>query len=324
MLQATSLPMPNQKMQMFFNRLSKVYKHVSKQARRQGVTCYRVYDHDLPEFPLCLELYEGRLYIAEYLRRHAMSEEEHAQWLQETIDLACEVMQVEKSSVFVKLRQRKAGRQGQYQKYDEAQNEFEVKENGLRFLVNLTDYLDTGIFLDHRATRQMVRQEAEGKRVLNLFAYTGTFSVYAAAGGASIVHTVDMSKTYLAWAERNMRLNGFNDPHKQLFIHADVVQWLQEQRGKEPYDLVVLDPPTFSNSKRMDDYFDVQQHHAALINQCLALMRSGGTLYFSTNYTKFVLGSADIKASQIKDITRQTTPFDFEGKLKRFCFKITS
>ena len=323
MLQATRLHMQNQKMQMFFNRLSKVFKHVSKQARRQGVTCYRVYDHDLPEFPLCLELYEGRLYVAEYLRRHTLSEEEHEQWLQEAIDIACLVLQVDKSGVYVKLRQRKAGRQGQYQKYNEEQNEFEVKESGLRFLVNLTDYLDTGIFLDHRVTRQMVREEAQGKRVLNLFAYTGTFSVYAAAGGASVVHTVDMSKTYLAWAERNMLLNGFTHPQQRSFIHADVLQWLQQQQVKETYDLVVLDPPTFSNSKRMDDFFDVQQHHPALINNCLALMPAGGTLYFSTNYTKFVLGSADINAADIKDITRQTTPFDFEGKLKRFCFKIT-
>ena len=313
--------MDDAKKQMFVNRLTKVYRHTNKLARKQGVSCYRVYDHDLPEFPLCIEFYGDKLYVAEYKRRHGMSEEEHDDWMEGTLNIICELLNVSKENIFLKLRQRKPGRLGQYQKYDEQQHEFEVEENGLRFIVNLSDYLDTGLFLDHRTTRQMVREQSAGKRVLNLFAYTGSFSVYAAAGGAAYVETVDLSKTYLAWAERNLQLNGFNDPLKYPIVHADVLQYLATLKPAS-FDLIVMDPPTFSNSKRMEDFLDIQRDHVRLINQCLQALTPGGTLYFSTNLRTFKLQADQLNSPQIKDITRATTPFDFEGKLFRWCYRV--
>ena len=182
-----------------------------------------------------------------------MTEDEHDMWMEESLGVIMEVLAVEKENIFLKLRQRKPGRLGQYQKYDEVQHEFVVEENGLQFIVNMSDYLDTGLFLDHRVTRQMVKEQSEGKKVLNLFAYTGSFSVYAAAGGAKQIVTVDLSKTYLNWAERNLRQNGFADKKKCQFIHADVVQYLKTIPAAY-FDLIIMDPPTFSNSKRMDDF----------------------------------------------------------------------
>jgi 23S rRNA (cytosine1962-C5)-methyltransferase len=313
----------DEKFTMFRNRLTKVYRHLGKQARRQGVSCYRIYDHDLPEFPLCIELYGEKLYVAEYKRRHGMTEEAHDAWMEQTLEVAGEVLGVDKANVFLKLRQRKPGRLGQYQKFDAVQHEFTVEENGLKFLVNLSDYLDTGLFLDHRITRQQVRGLCEGKKVLNLFAYTGSFSVYAAAGGASEAVTVDLSKTYLNWAERNLALNGYTDPSRYKTVHADVKQYLKTL-APGYFDLIVMDPPTFSNSKRMEDILDIQRDHAELINDCLAALKPDGQIFFSTNFRKFVMEETKINSTQIKDITRATTPFDFDGRLFRYCYLITN
>jgi 23S rRNA (cytosine1962-C5)-methyltransferase len=307
------------KLIMFRNRLAKVWRHLAKQAKRQGISCYRVYDHDLPEFPFCIEFYGDKLYVAEYKRQHRMTEEEHDEWTERSLKVMTEVLGVSKENIFLKLRQRKPGRLGQYQKYDEVQHEFEVTENGLKFMVNLSDYLDTGLFLDHRITRQMVKEQSSGRKVLNLFAYTGSFSVYAAAGAADEVITADLSKTYLNWAERNLQLNGFTDAAKYKFVHADVKQYLKIiPQGY--FDIIIMDPPTFSNSKRMEDILDIQRDHVILINQCIAGLKPGGILYFSTNFRKFELDKEKINASTIKDITKATTPFDFEGKLFRWCF----
>jgi 23S rRNA (cytosine1962-C5)-methyltransferase len=313
--------MNDEKILMFRNRLAKVFRHKGRLAKRLGVSCYRVYDHDLPEFPLCIEFYGNNLYVAEYKRRHGMTEEEHDRWMEQTLLTIAEVLGVATDDIFLRLRQRKTGRLGQYQRLDHAKHEFIVEENGLKFIVNLTDYLDTGLFLDHRVTRQLVREQCAGKRMLNLFAYTGSFSVYAAAGEASEVVTVDLSKTYLQWGERNMELNGFKDEQRYKFLHADVKQYLQTISNGY-FDIIVMDPPTFSNSKRMEDILDVQQDHVTLINQCLDGLAENGILYFSTNYTRFVLDTKKINSKNIKDITKATTPFDFEGKLARYCFLI--
>jgi 23S rRNA (cytosine1962-C5)-methyltransferase len=210
---------------------------------------------------------------------------------------------------------------GQYQNKLYFHNEFVVLENGLSFIVNLSDYLDTGLFPDHRITRQMVRVQSNEKKILNLFAYTGSFSVYAAAGGAAEVVTVDLSKTYLDWAERNMKQNKFTDATAYRFVHADVKQYLKIIT-KEYFDIIVMDPPTFSNSKRMEDFLDIQRDHAELINDCLAALKPGGALYFSTNLRTFILDKEKINSTEIKDITKVTTPFDFEGKLCRYCYYI--
>ncbi|NDC40267.1 MAG: SAM-dependent methyltransferase, partial [Chitinophagia bacterium] len=185
---------------MFSNRLTKVWKHNSKLARRQDIACFRFYDHDLPEFPFAMEWLNGVVHTSEYKRRHGMEDEEHDQWVARCKEVIAAVTEIETSAIFMKERQRKAGRQGQYEKFAEEKTERIVPEGGLSFILNLSDYLDTGLFLDHRITRDMVRQEAAGKRVLNLFCYTGSFSVYAAHGGATEVISVDLSKTYLNWA----------------------------------------------------------------------------------------------------------------------------
>jgi len=314
--------MIEEKKQMFINRLTKVYRHRSKQAKRQNISCYRIYDHDLPEFPFAIDAYEDKLNVSEYKRRHGMGDNEHDEWLDESMEVLSSVTGVPGENIFTRERQRKSGRQGQYQKIDVAKHEFVIEENGLKFKVNLSDYLDTGIFLDHRITREMVKKDAADKKVLNLFCYTGSFSVCAASGGASEVHSVDLSKTYLQWAEENMRLNKFTDSKRYKYIHADVLQYLDEVKPNS-LDLIVLDPPTFSNSKRMKDFLDIQRDHVMLINQCLECLTPQGVLFFSTNYTKFILDTNSIHASSIRDITKQTTPFDFEGKLKRFCYRIT-
>jgi 23S rRNA (cytosine1962-C5)-methyltransferase len=316
-----------EKYKMLQNRLTKISRHLSKQAKRLNVSCYRLYDHDLPEFPFCIEIYGDKLYVAEYKRRHGMTEEGHDEWMEKSIEIIMEVLSVKKENIFLKLRQRKPGRLGQYQKVDEVQHEFIVTENSLKFIVNLSDYLDTGLFLDHRITRQMVREQSAGKRILNLFAYTGAFSVYAAAGGAKEVISVDLSKTYLNWAERNFNLNDYYINHFSLgdgckFIHADVKQYLKTITPGY-FDLIIMDPPTFSNSKRMKDFLDIQKDHVELINDCMRILKPGGVLYFSTNFKIFLLNKEKINSASIKDITRQTTPFDFEGRLFRQCYSIT-
>jgi len=314
--------MTPEKFQMFENRLLKNYKHRLKQAKRLNVSCWRLYDHDLPEFPICVEFYEDYIYIAEYNRRHALTDEEHEIWFNETKKIIADMTGVPIDKMYVKLRKRMSHREGQYEKEAVTESKIiTVQENGLQFLVNLTDYLDTGLFLDHRVTRQMVQAEAKDTYFLNLFSYTSSFSVYAAKAGAKSVTSVDLSKTYLNWSEENFKINQIVPSSAYQFIHADVKQYLKTLPVNF-YDLVVMDPPTFSNSKRMKDILDIQRDHAELINDMLKAMKPGGILYFSTNFTQFIIDAEQIKSTQIKDITKATTPFDFEGRLKRWCYKI--
>lgn len=313
------MPLPD--FSMLENRLRKNLKHLQKWARREKITCFRVYDADIPEFPLAVDQYGGFLYVAEYKRKHPLDEAEYLQWQSGSIEVLAEVFGNSPDRIFFKSRAPQKGKQ-QYEKTAEVLQEFLVEEGGLQFLVNPGDYLDTGLFLDHRITRAMVRAMAEGKDVLNLFAYTGSFSVYAAAGGAKSTTTIDLSNTYLNWAKKNMALNGFSGRQHE-FIRADVKAWLRDAPLEKAYDLVVLDPPTFSNSKRMkDDILDTQRDHSELINQCLRRMRPGGTLFFSTNYRHFQLDSEAISSSQIQDITTKTIPEDFRNKKIHYCFEI--
>lgn len=311
----------NSKLPMFRNRLEKMWKHYSKLARRQEVACFRFYDHDLPEFPFAIEWYNGDVHAAEYKRRHGMEEEEHDAWLLACKELIAEVLGVTTDKIFIKQRQRKAGRQGQYEKFGEEKGERIVPEGGLNFIVNLTDYLDTGLFLDHRITRNMVREQAKGKRVLNLFCYTGSFSVYAAHGGAKSVTSVDLSKTYINWAKRNMQFNKLYNDQKHEFVQADVLEVINELPN-DSYDLIICDPPTFSNSKRMEGDFDVQRDHVFLLKKLLKACSEEGKIYFSNNYRNFQIDRDAIPATIVKDITGATTPFDFQGKLHRACFLI--
>jgi 23S rRNA (cytosine1962-C5)-methyltransferase len=296
-----------------------VYRILSKQAKQQGVTCYRLYDRDLPEFPLIIDLYEDEVLVTEYRSNHRLSEEEYERWFTDSLEVIQHVLGKDPLQVHIKERKRKESRQDQYQKTDNQQQYIEVGEGGLKFLVNLTDFLDTGLFIDHRITRRMVAKQSAGKRVLNLFCYTGSFSVYAAQGGASEIVSVDLSNTYLDWAQKNMQLNKFTD-QRYSYVKADVLQWLPKVPN-EYFDLIVLDPPTFSNSKMMKDVFDIQEMHVELINECLSKLKEDGVLYFSTNARKFEMRTEEMKG-QVENITTATIPFDFKGKLLRWCYII--
>ena len=294
----------------FRNRLRKMARHYDKWARRRGLEAYRVYDADLDEVPITVDRYGDRLYVAVY--RDALEAEELRPLLAEDLG-------VDAARIHFKLRQRQSGK-GQYERLDQRQQEFTLREYGRTLLANLTDYLDTGIFLDHRETRRMVGEAAADKRVLNLFAYTCSFGVYAATGGAARVDNLDLSNTYLDWGRRNFAANGL-DPDAYGFIRADALQWLR-QPPAESYDLIVLDPPTFSNSKMMDDVLDTQRDHVELINNSLLRLAPGGTLYFSTNYRRFKLDEAAIDGA-CREITAQTLPPDFRKKNLHRCWAVT-
>lgn len=308
------------KLLAFENRLLKVYKHRSRIARKQGISCFRVYEIDLPEFPLIIDMYNDCVLVSEYKSKHKLDDEAYARWLNGSLDVIRKVLGIGEDRLFLKRRERQKGEQ-QYVRASREKQELIVQENGLSFIVNLSDYLDTGLFPDHRLTRQMLRGLSAGKSVLNLFAYTGSFSVYAAAGGAAKITTVDLSNTYINWAKRNMQYNKLYDPSRHQFIQADVLEFLRTVPVAS-YDLIILDPPTFSNSKRMQGVFDVQRDHAALINRCLELLRDNGMLIFSTNYRGFIPDTGAIRTKNWKDITSATTPFDFAGKLKRQCYTL--
>lgn len=311
----------DKKYQDFANRLSKLYSRLSKLAKKRAVSCYRLYDLDMPEFPFLIDVYDSHLYVAEYERNHHLSEEDHKLWLKGALLVMEDVMGIPQEKIHLKIRRSIKQRQEQYGKTGEKEETFEVIENEHKFIINLSDYLDTGLFLDHRITRKMVQEQSNGKHVLNLFAYTGSFSVYAAAGGADRVMTMDLSNKYLDWSKQNMELNGFKDNSKYLYIPGDVLQNIELLKWSS-FDIIILDPPSFSNSAKMTGSFDVQRDHWWLINKCLPLLKEDGIIYFSTNYSKFKLYDNKLEASSYKDITNQTKDFDFERKLNRYCYII--
>lgn len=290
------------------NRLKKNLKHLGRWAQKNQVECYRLYDADIPEFSAAIDLYGERVHIQEYAPPADIEVRKSRKRLRQIINSVASLLQLDRENIVVKTRARQKGQQ-QYEKQAETGHFFVVREAGLKFRVNLEDYLDTGLFLDHRLTRAHVRDLAAGKSVLNLFAYTGSVSVYAADGKASAVMTVDMSRTYLDWARENLRLNGFKGEQYQ-FVQADCLQWLEKQ--SEKYDLIFLDPPTFSNSKRMDTTFDVQRDHEGLIQMCISLLNPGGLVLFSNNFRRFKLEPGLMELFDVKDISRQTIPEDFK------------
>ncbi len=279
----------------FANRLRKNYRHLEKWARRTGVSCYRVYDADLPDYAVAVDLYTGAgpdagtrwAHVAEYAPPPGIDPARAQQRLDDVLAVVPDVLGVEAEDVFLKVRQRQRG-DSQYERVSRSGVVGIVEEGGLLFEVNLTDYLDTGLFLDHRLTREWIRELAAGKRFLNLFAYTGTVSVYAADGGASETTTVDLSATYVGWAERNMARNGFSGSQHRR-VQADVLQWIDAAVATPDarFDLIFCDPPTFSNSKRMQETWDVQRDHASLITRTAELLAPGGVLVFSCNRRKF-------------------------------------
>ncbi len=305
--------------EIFGNRLRKMARHLRRWPKR-GVTCYRLYDRDIPEVPLAVDLYEGRLHIAEYDRPHDRTPAEHADWLDMLVRVAGKVLDIPRDDIHLKRRRRQRGSE-QYERVSDTRSIHTVGEGGLAFEVNLSDYLDTGLFLDHRTTRDMVRQEADGKRMLNLFAYTGAFSVYAADGGAASTTTVDLSKTYLNWAQRNMTANGFTGP-EHTFVRAGAMEFLADHAPGAHFDLAVIDPPTFSASKRTDDVFDIQRDYAALLAAAAGLMSPGGVIYFSTNFRRFKFDPAALPGLDARDITAKTIGDDFRNKRIHRCWRM--
>jgi 23S rRNA (cytosine1962-C5)-methyltransferase len=301
----------------FANRLDKNRRHWGKWARRRGIGCYRLYDRDIPEFPLAIDWYQSEVHAQVFARKgqEALTETEE-QAIGEKI---CEVLQVPHQNLAFKTRQRQRGL-AQYEKTGHQGRPLVVSEGGLKFEVDLHSYLDTGLFLDHRETREMVRRDAQGRRMLNLFAYTGSFSVFAAAGGALATTSVDLSNTYQAWTRRNLALNGYtSDDHQQ--VRDDVFIYLDRAvRERRVFGLIVLDPPSFSNSKKMEAILDVQRDHQKLIEACLQLLTPTGVLYFSTNKRRFKLDQALASLPGCEEITHQTLPDDFKRHPAHRCW----
>ncbi len=300
--------------QMFANRLQKNLKVLGKWARREGIDCYRVYDADMPEYAMAIDLYHDWVHVQEYAAPKSIDPEKASARLYDALAAIPQALNIDKSRVIIKRRERQSGTR-QYERQS-AQGQFtQVQEGGVQLLVNLTDYLDTGLFLDHRPMRLRIQKEAAGKRFLNLFCYTATASVHAAKGRARSTTSVDLSKTYLDWARRNLSLNGFSD--KNRLEQGDVMAWLQASRDE--YDLIFIDPPTFSNSKRMEGVFDVQRDHVELLDLAVARLAPGGVVYFSNNFRKFQLDANLAERYAVEDITAQTVDQDFarNGKIHR-------
>ncbi len=317
----------------FANRLKKNIKKLSKWAKQNAVTCYRLYDADLPEYAAAVDLYQSDktwVIVQEYEPPKTIDQQKADQRLAGLLAEIPRVLGVDAEQVILKIR-RKQRNTKQYEKHSEQGQFHLVAEGGCKLLVNFEDYLDTGLFLDHRPVRLTIQQQAKDKRFLNLFAYTGSATVHAAVGGAKSTTTVDMSNTYLQWAKNNLAQNSVAGAHE--FIQADCLDWLAEQAKlvveasqseHSNYDLIFLDPPTFSNSKRMEDAFDIQSDHVQLITQAMTLLAPHGVLYFSTNFRKFKIDTEALVDFNLEDITLKTIPEDFSRDLKiHYCWKIT-
>ena len=311
--------------QMFANRLRKNLQRLDTWAEREHIDCFRVYDADMPEYAFAIDLY-GRgtrhAYVQEYAPPKTVNHESARERRREALAVLPEVLGVPLSHVHSRVRKPQKGSE-QYEKRDAQGERHAVQEGGLKFWVNFRDYLDTGLFLDHRIVRGMLREWAKGGDFLNLFCYTGSATVYAAAGGARSSASVDLSNTYLDWAHENLLLNGFRGGEHELY-RADCLQWLEEQDPKGPrFDLIFVDPPTFSNSKRMEGVLDVQRDHVGMIRRSLRLLRPSGRLVFSTNYARFKLDAEALAHLSVEDISAQSIPKDFErhARIHR-CFVI--
>ena len=313
---------------MFANRLQKNLKKLSKWAKQNNVFAYRVYDADLPEYAAAVDIYhcddKTWVNVQEYQSPKSVDQDKADSRLSGLLAEIPRVLNVPKAQVLLKIR-RKQRNTDQYEKQAESEVFHTIIEGDCKLLVNFENYLDTGLFLDHRSIRLRIQKEAKGKRFLNLFSYTGSATIHAAVGGATITTTVDMSNTYLQWAKDNLALNSTTGRHE--FIQADCVEWLEKEAKNtaRQYDLIFLDPPTFSNSKKMDDVFDVQRDYIQLIKNSAKLLTKDGVLYFSTNFRKFKFDASIFEGLSITDITTQTIPEDFLRDMKiHYCWKITN
>jgi 23S rRNA G2069 N7-methylase RlmK/C1962 C5-methylase RlmI len=299
---------------MLGNRLTKRLKHLKKWARRIGVEAFRIYDRDIPEIPLVLDYYGSAVSGSLYKRPYEVSEEEERLWVSVVIRVIAEAAAVPPERVFLKTRERQRGK-AQYHRLAGRGISLDIREGGLIFRVNLSDYLDTGLFLDARKARAFVKSQSAGKRVLNLFCYTGAFSVYAASGGAESVDSVDLSRTYLDRAALNFSLNGFEERRLTSCRAMDAEAFVEEAgRKKRVWDLIVLDPPSFSNSKKMRGTFDLCRDHEALIHRCLGLLAPNGSLFFNAHTRGFRLNPIRFQSLSIQDLSGILIDEDFKGK----------
>lgn len=301
------------------NRILKNHRQFGKWARREDIEAYRLYDRDMPEFPLIIDRYRDWLHIQVLEKRRPLAAAE----VTAIRARLAELLEIPPPQLVVKYRRRQRGLE-QYERLETRTPSFTVRERGLRFEVNLGRYLDTGLFIDHRDTRRRVGQQAAGTHFLNLFAYTGSFTVYAAAGGARRTVTVDMSKTYQDWSRRNLIHNRLADSQRHSFVQSDVQPFLRRMNDSGArFDLIVLDPPSFSNSKRMRTSFDVQRDHPALLRASLGLLAPGGTLYFSNNRQGFKMDPAVSEWAALHEITDRTIPPDCRRHRPHRCWTLT-
>jgi 23S rRNA (cytosine1962-C5)-methyltransferase/23S rRNA (guanine2445-N2)-methyltransferase / 23S rRNA (guanine2069-N7)-methyltransferase len=299
------------------NRLEKNYKHRAKWAKREGFEAFRLYNKDIPEFPFIIDVYKDNAII--YEKRDEEIDAEKFDHFNFIISAVKYVLNIPEEKVIIKSRKRQVG-DTQYTKLEERNELIVVKEYQSEFLVNLHDYLDTGLFLDHRPLRQIVSKSAEGKKVLNLFSYTGSISVAAAVGGASKVTSVDMSSTYQNWAKKNFEQNNIPLANHN-FIVDSALEYLE--KASQRFDIIVLDPPTFSNSKGMEEDFEVEKDQLFLVKHCLRLLDPAGVLYFSNNKRKFKISPEVLELANVQDITPRTIPEDYKDTKVHMCFKIT-
>jgi len=301
-----------------YNRLKKNNKNIKKWAAREGVSCYRLYDADLPEYAFAIDVYNDWVHVQEYAAPKEIPLQKAARRRDDLLRMLPEVLGINKNHVVLKQRKKQRGKD-QYRVLAKTNNTLVVQEGGAKLKVNLHDYLDTGLFLDHRPLRKSFFNIGKNKKVLNCFCYTAAFSVHAALGGAKSCN-VDLSNTYLAWAQDNFALNNLSlSGHR--FVRADCMQWLK--LCQEKFDVIFLDPPSFSNSKSMDDVLDVQRDHEQLVDMAMCLLAADGVLYFSNNLSSFKLSSVLFERYQVKDITHQTIDYDFKRKkMPHVCYKI--
>ncbi|MAS24846.1 MAG: bifunctional 23S rRNA (guanine(2069)-N(7))-methyltransferase RlmK/23S rRNA (guanine(2445)-N(2))-methyltransferase RlmL [Oceanospirillaceae bacterium] len=311
----------------FANRLKKNLKQLNKWAKRENVHCLRLYDADIPEYAVAVDRYEDWLHVQEYVPPKSVDESKAERRLLDILAVLPEITEIPSERIVLKRRERQSGRK-QYEKQNTEQHYFNVREGQVQLRVNLKDYLDTGLFLDHRPTRLFIAEQAGGKRFLNLFCYTATASVHAAAAGAFCT-SVDMSRTYLNWGRDNFSANDL-DPQRHEFIQADCLQWLADAAEEnlpgrsKGYDLIFMDPPTFSNSKRMEGVLDIQRDHGLLIQQAMACLNPGGLLIFSTNLRRFEMDIDALNEFTIKDVSSKSVPFDFSRRQNiHHCFHIS-
>lgn len=310
---------------MLGNRLAKQLRHLRGWARAGGITCFRLYERDIPEFPAIVDWYDGDVVAWVYRRTRDETPEQVRAFEDRCEEEILDGLQVPGARLHMKYRGRIADRSEQYDRVDDRGVVKVVEEQGLRFEVNLSDYLDTGLFLDHRKTRSIIRHYANGRRVLNLFAYTGSFTVYARAGGAAATTTVDMSRTYQDWTRRNLELNGFAPGDSHRLVTADCLQFLEAgPAAGERYDYVVLDPPTFSNSKRMEaGSFAVDRDWPRLLSLASRFLADGGWLYFSTNSRQLRFDEALAPPGfEVREISARTVPDDFRNRKIHRCWTL--